>query len=75
MLSTDFVIPSGGLEANYSWLSGYNIALRAGARRPMVGEDAFTAGAGFSLDRVTLDYGLETLSGGRVGHRVGIRVR
>ncbi|HEY4129310.1 MAG TPA: hypothetical protein VGM50_01740 [Gemmatimonadaceae bacterium] len=75
MLRTDFVIPSGGLEANYSWLSGYNIALRAGARRPMLGEDAFTAGAGFTMDRLTIDYALETLSGGRVGHRVGLRVR
>jgi hypothetical protein len=75
MLRTDFVIPSGGLEANYSWLSGYNIALRAGARRPMLGEDPFTAGAGFTLDRLTIDYALETLTDGRVAHRVGLRVR
>ena len=75
MLRTEFVIPSGGLEANYSWLNGYNIALRAGARRPMVGEDAFTAGAGFTMDRLTIDYALETFSDGRVGHRVGVRVR
>jgi hypothetical protein len=75
MLRTDFVIPSGGLEANYSWLSGYNIALRAGARRPMLGEDAFTAGAGFTMDRLSIDYALETLTDGRVAHRIGLRVR
>jgi hypothetical protein len=75
LLRTEFVIPSGGIEANYSWLSGYNIALRAGARRPIAGEDAFTAGAGFTMDRLSIDYALETLSGGRVGHRIGLRVR
>jgi hypothetical protein len=75
MLRTEFVIPSGGLEVNYSWLNGYNIALRAGARRPIAGEDALTAGAGFTMDRLSIDYALETLSGGRVGHRVGLRVR
>ena len=75
MLRTEFVIPSGGIEVNYSWLSGYNIALRAGARRPIAGEDALTAGAGFTMDRLSIDYALETLSGGRVGHRIGLRVR
>jgi hypothetical protein len=75
MLRTEFVIPSGGLEVNYSWLSGYNIAVRAGARRPIAGEDALTAGAGFTMDRLSIDYALETLSGGRVGHRIGLRVR
>ncbi len=53
--------PAGGLEVNYSWLSGYNIALRAGARRPLPGQEAFTAGAGFTVDRLSIDYALETL--------------
>jgi hypothetical protein len=75
MIRTDFVIPSGGLEANYSWLSGYNIALRGGLRRPILGEDPFTAGAGFTMDRLSIDYALETLEGGRVAHRIGLRVR
>jgi len=67
--------PAGGLEVNYSWLNGYNIALRAGARRPVAGEEAFTAGAGFTMDRLSIDYALETLSGGRVGNRLGLRIR
>jgi len=67
--------PAGGLEVNYSWLSGYNIALRAGARRPLPGQKAFTAGAGFTVDRLSIDYALETLSGGRVGNRLGLRIR
>jgi hypothetical protein len=69
------LVPAGGLEVNYSWLSGYNIALRAGARRPLFGEEAFTAGAGFTMDRLSIDYALETLSGGRVGNRLGLRIR
>jgi hypothetical protein len=69
------LVPAGGLEVNYSWLSGYNIALRAGARRPLLGQEAFTAGAGFTMDRLSIDYALETLSGGRVGNRLGLRIR
>jgi hypothetical protein len=74
-LRTNTLAPAGGLEVNYSWLSGYNIALRAGARRPLPGEEAFTAGAGFTMDRLSIDYALETLSGGRIGNRIGLRVR
>jgi hypothetical protein len=69
------LVPAGGLEMNYSWLNGYNIALRAGARRPLPGEEALTAGAGFTMDRLSIDYALETLSGGRIGNRIGLRVR
>jgi hypothetical protein len=71
----DFVSPSGGLEVNYSWLNGYNIALRAGGRRPMTGEQWFTSGAGFTMDRLTIDYGFETLARNRFGHRIGLTVR
>jgi hypothetical protein len=75
LLRDDFVQPSGGIEMNYSWLSGYNIALRAGARRSAVGEDPFTGGAGFTMDRLSIDYGFEMLSDKRLGHRIGLRVR
>jgi len=72
---TNTLAPAGGLEVSYSWLNGYNIAIRAGARRPLFGEDAFTAGAGFTMDRLSIDYALETLSGGRIGNRLGLRIR
>jgi hypothetical protein len=75
VLRKDFVIPAGGAEIGYSWLDGYNIALRAGARRPLTGEGPFTVGAGFRMDRLFIDYALETLSNSRVAHRVGLRVR
>ncbi len=74
-IRTNTLSPAGGLEINYSWLSGYNIALRAGARRPLPGEDALTAGAGFTMDRLSIDYAVETLSGGRIGNRIGLRIR
>ena len=74
-LRDGFVIPAGGAELTYSWLDGYVVQFRAGARRPEPGEGAITAGAGLTIDRLTLDYALETLSGSRVAHRIGLRVR
>jgi hypothetical protein len=68
-------VPAGGVELNYSWLDGYSVAIRAGARRPDIGERTFTAGAGFGVDHLTVDYALEALSGSHIGHRIGLRVR
>ena len=70
-----WVAPAGGAELGYSWLDGYTIAVRAGARRPATGESPVTAGAGLSLDRLSIDYALETLRGSRFAHRIGLRVR
>jgi hypothetical protein len=75
MLRANYVTPSGGVEAGYSWLDGYTIALRLGGRRPLPGESGLTAGAGFTMDRLSIDYALETLSNSRIGHRIGLRIR
>jgi hypothetical protein len=75
MLRADWVGASGGAELGYSWLDGYSIALRAGARSTMPGEAAFTAGAGFTMDRLSIDYAAEALTGSRFGQRIGLRVR
>jgi len=75
LLRGTFVVPAGGAEVGYSWLDGYSVAVRAGGRRPLPGERAVTAGAGLTMDRLSIDYALETLSGGRIGHRIGLRVR
>jgi hypothetical protein len=56
-------------------LNGYTLAVRGGVRRSTVGEEPLTLGAGYTMDRITVDYALETLSNQRVGHRFGIRVR
>jgi hypothetical protein len=66
---------SGGAELGYSWLDGYNVALRAGARSTLPGEAAFTAGAGFTMDRLSIDYAAEALTGSRWGQRIGLRIR
>lgn len=75
MLRANYLIPSGGVEVGYSWLDGYAIALRAGGRRPLPGERGLTAGAGFTMDRLSIDYAVETLTNSRVGQRIGLRIR
>ena len=75
MLRTDRVLPAGGGELAYSWLDGYSVALRAGVRSTMPGEGPATAGIGFTMDRLSIDYAIEALSGARAAHRFGLRVR
>jgi len=71
----NWVGASGGAELGYSWLDGYSVALRAGARSTLPGEAAFTGGAGFTMDRLSIDYAAEALIGSRWGQRIGLRVR
>jgi hypothetical protein len=69
---------SGGLgaELGYGWIDGYTISARGGARRPADdGEGRWTAGLGFTADRLTLDYAFETRHFGQSAHRVGLRIR
>jgi hypothetical protein len=87
MIRTDFVSPSGGVEVGYSWLDGYSVAVRGGARRPFPGETPFTAGAGFTMDRLSIDYAVEALHATQfsnlgaaqttthIAHRIGLRIR
>jgi hypothetical protein len=75
MLRLDRVSASGGVEVGYSWLDGYAVAFRAGARTPLPGEQALTAGVGYTMDRLSIDYALETLVGWRAAHRIGLRIR
>jgi hypothetical protein len=75
LLRGNSVNPAAGAELGYSWIDGYSVALRGGVRRPIPGESPVTAGAGFTADRLSIDYALETLTGGRVAHRIGLRVR
>lgn len=67
----------GGMEVGYTWLDGYSVAVRAGART----NDAMTPlrhatfGAGLVLDRLSFDYAGEVLVGSRLAHRFGVRLR
>lgn len=70
-------VAGGGVELGYSWLDGYSVSLRAGARTPPPLTDvrSFTAGVGLVLDRLAIDYAAEELVGTRFAHRVGVRLR
>lgn len=75
VLRNGFVTPAGGMEMNYSWLDGYSVAVRAGARRPERGEGPVTAGLGFTMDRLSIDYALDSSIDGRIANRLGLRIR
>ena len=68
--------PAAGLEAGYSWIEGYAVTLRAGARRPeSLAERPYALGAAFTADRLTMDYALQLFDNGRHAHLVTIRWR
>lgn len=76
MLRGDFLAPAGGGELGYSWLDGYSVALRLGTASPARSESRATGGLGLTIDRLTIDYALESdWSLARVQHRIGVRVR
>ncbi len=77
-----------GIEASYFPFGGLTFFARAGGRfgtRTLghnalgvsedIEESAFTAGAGVSYNRVSLDYAWEPFSGAADAHRIGVRVR
>jgi hypothetical protein len=72
----DEVTVGGGAEIAWSWLSGYNVAMRAGAHQARQdGDTEIMGGVGFTADRMTFDVTAERLPGNRAGYRAGIRIR
>jgi hypothetical protein len=72
----DELTAGGGAEIGWSWLSGYSVAVRAGAHQARQnGDTELMAGFGFTADRTTLDFAAERLPGNRAGYRAGIRIR
>jgi hypothetical protein len=68
--------PGAGLEVGYSWIEGYNIALRVGARRPeTTAEHPMAFGAAFTVDRFTIEYAIQIFDGGRTANGVTVRWR
>ncbi len=69
--------PAAGVELGYWPVTGRTLFLRGGVRRPdtAVGERPFTLGAGFSGDRIGIDYAMAPLRGGRATYRLGLRWR
>jgi hypothetical protein len=72
----DDVTAGGGLELGWSWISGYNIAVRGGAHQARQGGDTEVMGGfGFTADRLTLDFAVQRLPDNRAGYQAGIRIR
>lgn len=70
------VLPRLGVEIAYSWIEGYAIQLRGGARRPEIAHQGpVTLGAGLARDNLSLDYAWEQVAGSTGSHRVGVRIR
>jgi hypothetical protein len=71
-----WITPGGGVEVGYSWIEGYAVTLRAGARRPETSaEHPFALGAAFNADRLTLEYALQFFDGGHSANRMTFRWR
>lgn len=70
---------AAGGELIWVPLEGWAIAARLGLRTTEdvggAGARPFTAGLGVSLDRFSIDYAVDPQRGGKVAHRVGIRMR
>jgi hypothetical protein len=74
-LRDDWSAGAAGLEAGYTWIEGYTVALRAGVRRPeTTREHPLAWGAAFTADRVTIEYARQTFDG-RASNGVTIRWR
>ena len=71
------MLPALGAELGYTWLDGYNIAVRVGERGTPTRTDQshFTFGMGLVLDRVSIDYAAEGQIGPHFAHRIGVRLR
>jgi hypothetical protein len=72
----DWVAPAAGAEIGYSWIEGYLVTLRAGVRRPETdAQNPVSLGAAFTADRLTVEYGVQFIDGGRASHGVTVRWR
>jgi hypothetical protein len=68
--------PSGGLEMGYSWIDGYNVALRVGGRRTETdAERPISLGGAFTADRLTVEYAVRFFDQGRTANGVTVRWR
>ena len=67
-----------GVPLTYVPLEGFVLAARAGARRVEGGPQTrrpYTAGLGFSFDRLSLDWAYEPYAGPGGAHRFGVRIQ
>ena len=71
-----WISPAAGVEVSWSWIEGYRVEARTGARRTETNDER-PVGAGFSFtaDRLTLDYGASFYTGNAMAHRLTVRWR
>lgn len=66
----------GGVELGWSWIEGYTVAGRIGARRTETpAERPVGLGASVTADRLTVDYGVNLFAGNTAAHYVTVRWR
>ena len=71
-----WVSPAAGLDVGYSWIEGYSVNGRVGARRTeSKDERPVSVGAAFNADRLNVEYGLGFFAGNETVHRLTLRWR
>ena len=71
-----FVAPGGGVDVGYSWIEGYAVNARVGARRPDTKDERpVSVGAALNADRLNVEYALGFVAGNQQIHRVTLRWR
>lgn len=66
----------GGVDLGWSWIEGYTIGGRVGARRTETDDERPVAvGASFNADRLNIEYALSFFAGSKNAHRVTLRWR
>jgi hypothetical protein len=76
LVRDEWTAPGGGVDVGYSWIEGYAVAVRVGARRPeSATEHPWSIGAAFTADRLTVEYAVRFFEGGRAVNGVTFRWR
>lgn len=71
-----WISPAGGLDIGWSWIEGYSVSGRIGARRTETDDERpVTAGATFNADRLNLEWGMGFFTENRMVHRLTVRWR
>ncbi|MEQ1694032.1 MAG: hypothetical protein ABMA00_22265, partial [Gemmatimonas sp.] len=71
-----WVSPAAGLDVGYSWIEGYSVNGRVGARRTETKDERpVTLGAAINADRLNVEYGLGFFVGNETVHRLTLRWR
>jgi hypothetical protein len=66
----------GGIDLGWSWIEGYTVGGRIGARRTETDDERPVAiGATFNADRLNLEYSLGFFAGDKQAHRLTVRWR